>query len=79
MKLKIVLTKHAQDRMILRDVSTVSIEDIRKTIDSPTAIFPMEADKTQEFRRGIGKKINYVVVQHKSKNQAIVVTTGWTK
>ena len=56
----------------------VSVEDIRKTLSRPSQKYPIQKDKTQEFRRKVGKRVNYVVVEHKKNNRVIVVTVVWS-
>ncbi|MFH1996587.1 MAG: DUF4258 domain-containing protein [Candidatus Omnitrophota bacterium] len=73
-KKKVILTRHAQERMTKRGVSR---ENIAETIDKPTHMSPIAPDKTQEYRKKIGKKECYVVVEHKN-NKAIVITAGWS-
>jgi len=51
-KKRIILSKHAIERMLKRGVSH---EDVRKTIDHPTLRFPLEKDNTQEFRRKVSR------------------------
>ena len=74
-KKRIILTKHAQERMVKRNVSR---EDIRKTLDYPTYTSSIKKDNTQEFRRRVANIENYVVVEHK-KNNAIIITVGWSE
>jgi hypothetical protein len=74
MKLRIKFTKHSLDRMRQRNVSE---EDVRNTIDDPTATFPKRPDNTQEFRRGAGNKINVVRVEHIKTGYVKILTTWW--
>lgn len=74
-KKKIVLSKHALERMLKRKVSH---EDVQKTIDHPSFKFPMEEDNTQEFRRKVDGKEHFVVVEHRKK-EVVVITTGWAQ
>ncbi len=74
-KKKIILTRHAQERMRKRGVS---YDDIIKTIDHPTHKYPKEADNTQEFRRKANGKENYVVVEY-HKVDVVVITVGWSE
>ncbi len=60
--------------MLLRDVLE---EEVRKTVDEPTAIFLKRSDNTQEFRREDGKRNNFVVVEYIKKGYVKVITTGW--
>ena len=74
-KKRIILSKHAIERMLKRDISH---ENVQKTIDHPTLRFPLEKDNTQEFRRKVNGKEHFVVVEHKKK-EVIVITTGWAQ
>lgn len=56
----------------------VSYDDIIKTIDHPTHKYPKETDNTQEFRRKVDGKENYVVVQY-IKFDVVVITVGWSE
>ena len=75
-KKKIIFSRHAQERMELRKVSE---EEVKDTILHPTHKLPInQEDNTQELRRKVGDKENYVVIELR-KNELIVITTGWTQ
>ncbi|MFH1856546.1 MAG: DUF4258 domain-containing protein [Candidatus Omnitrophota bacterium] len=73
-KKKIILTRHAQERMLKRNVT---LEDIRQTLEHATYMSTLKSDNTQEFRRKSGDKENYVVVE-KQKGKMIIITVGWS-
>lgn len=73
-KVRIKFTPHSLDRMSQRGVTE---EDIRETIESPTATFPKQPDNTQEFRRGIGQKVHVVIAEHFKKGYVRIVSTWW--
>ena len=75
-KKKIILTRHAQERMVKRNVSR---EDIRETVDHPTYTSSIKKDNTQEFRRRVDNRENYIVVEHKKNNVIIIITVGWSE
>lgn len=70
----VIFTKHALERMKQREVSE---QDVRKTINTADITLPVQKDDTQEFRRRVGNRVNYVVVEHK-KSVYVVITTGWS-
>ncbi len=74
-KKKIILTRHAQERMVKRNVSR---EDIRKTVDHPTYTSSIKKDNTQELRRRVDNRENYIVVERKKNNLIIIITVGWS-
>ncbi|MCK4249279.1 MAG: DUF4258 domain-containing protein [Candidatus Omnitrophica bacterium] len=73
-KKKIILTKHAQERMNKRNVT---LDDIRTTIEHPTNKLPIAKDNTQEFKRKVDNKETFVVVEHKGK-EVLIITVGWS-
>ncbi len=72
-KRKIILTKHAQERMKSRGVR---LEDIKATVSAPSSKLPARSDGTQELRKVIGDRKCFVVVG-RGKTQTVIVTTGW--
>lgn len=75
-KKKVVFTKHSQERMKQRGVTE---EEVVDTISKPTVTGQKRPDNTKEFKRKVGDRENYVVVEVLNKKEVLVITTGWTK
>ena len=73
MREKLIFSRHVLERMQQRGVSEY---EIRETLDSPSHKTIVQEDNTQEFKRKVGSKEYYVVVEHK-KNTLVVVTAGY--
>ena len=73
-KKKFLPTTHAKERMKRRGVTH---NDIQNTLNRPTTKTRVRSDGTQEFRRRIRGRTNFVVVEHK-KSVIIIVTVGWS-
>ena len=67
------ITKHAQERASQR---CVTLEQIKETISNPTQKGPKQVDGTQEFKRTVGDRTHYVIIEEK-KDCFIVITTWW--
>ena len=74
MSKRVVFTKHVLERMKQR---LISEQEVIKTINTADISLPVQKDNTQEFRRQVDNKVNYVVVEHK-KSVCVVVTAGWS-
>ena len=75
-RIKVIFTKHSLERMKQRQVTRDEIVD---TISKPTVAGPIRSDNTKEFRRKVGDRENYVVVEMLRRKEMLVITTGWTK
>jgi len=69
---KLVFSRHVIERMQQRGISET---EIRETIEKPSSKILVREDNTQEFKRKVGSREYYVVVEHK-KNALILVTAG---
>ncbi|MBI4355930.1 MAG: DUF4258 domain-containing protein [Candidatus Omnitrophica bacterium] len=72
---EIICTGHARERMEKRGVSR---DDVETTLQRPDVILPVMPDGTRELRRRIGRRVHYVVIALK-RQQAILITTGWSR
>ena len=70
---KLIWTTHIQKRMSKREVTK---KQIYETLKNYEISLPKQPDNTQEFRRCVGSKVHYVVVEHCPK-VIKVITTGW--
>lgn len=71
-KKRIVITRHAEERALQRNVS---IEEIKETIDKPSQKAPRKGN-IQRFERVSDKGTNIVIAEIKG-NELIIVTTWW--
>ena len=72
-KKRLIWTTHVQKRMSKREVTK---KQIYETLKNHEVSLPKQPDNTQEFRRRVGSKVHYVVVEHCPK-VIRVITTGW--
>ena len=73
-KKKVIFTLHSRERMKLRGVTE---EEVVDTISKPTISSPKRPDNTIEFRRKVGSREYYVVVEVLNNKEMLVITTGW--
>lgn len=71
----IVFTAHARKQMARRKVNE---GDAYETLKDPSITLPVFEDNTQEFRRRVGNRTHYVVVDYSSGGLMKIVTTGWS-
>lgn len=70
---RLIWTTHVQKRMSKREVTK---KQIHETLKNREVLLPRHSDNTQEFRRRVGSKVHYVVIEHCPK-VIKVITTGW--
>ena len=71
----IVFTAHARKQMARRKVKD---GDVHETLREPSITLPVFEDNTQEFRRKVGNRTHYAVVDYSTEGLMKVVTTGWS-
>ena len=71
----ITFTTHARKQMMRRNVMR---EDVYQTLKNPAITLPIFEDNTQEFRRKVGNRTHFVVVDYSTEGLMKVVTTGWS-
>lgn len=73
-KKTIIVTKHAEERALQRDVS---LEELKETLTKPTETESRKGN-IQKFKRVTDKGTNIVIAEIKG-SELIVVTTWWIK
>ena len=72
---RVVFTDHARRRMRRRRLDA---ETVYETLRNPTITLPRYGDETQEFRRRVGLRTHFVVVDYAREEWLRIITTGWS-